>query len=665
MSASRLLRLSGLAALVGGSLLAFTTVVQFLNHVSPDLLDPASSSGGEVILFVRTSLQPLGEVLVALGLIGLYARQARATGIPGLIGFVLAFLVAFLGTVLMQPAGLAALLVYLGWALFGVSSLRARVYPRVASVLLIVGGLVGQLFNPSVFLNPSVVLGPGATLGEVGALGALVLTVGVAWLGFSLFTERVEEEAQPVAQTSPNLLRLAGLAAVVGGVLVVLMSLVQLFKLFFPLHGSIPYETSDITLAVQYGQQNLTYAGSALVALGLVGFYVRQLEDNARSRLTEILMLLGFVLAFVGTLWTLQLENTFLAVLVQYLGWILFGVLSLRIGVYPRLALIIIILSGIVASVTSPAGVTTLLDFLGDVFGEDDLSPASSYLWVGQYPSPIVYLGVIAEILFYAAVVWLGFFLRLEQRGARAERQQPERAGATRAAGGLWWAVLVVGLVPLALLLIPGVRQDAGLAASTARASEDTNPACPPADQSLDQAVDGVWGGANRLIAHDACRHLVATVRAVEGPNPDGDMDIWLTPDREYNDLIGTPNNLENARRWETGGNFEIEFIPRDGRTTDPDTGEAGPPHLPLPSEGDKVDVWGAYVFDSTHNYYELHPVFSVYISSDGGNTWDGPYTSGPQYGGSPASSTDDTQWTTCRDENGNPCLGYDGDETN
>ena len=105
---------------------------------------------------------------------------------------------------------------------------------------------------------------------------------------------------------------------------------------------------------------------------------------------------------------------------------------------------------------------------------------------------------------------------------------------------------------------------------------------------------------------------------------------------------------------------MSAEPIPRDGRTTDPQTGEEGPPHLPLPEVGDKVDMWGAYVFDSSHGYYEIHPIFSISISSDGGNTWDGPYTSGPQYGGSPPITTYlGNPWILCRDENNNRCLGY------
>lgn len=74
---------------------------------------------------------------------------------------------------------------------------------------------------------------------------------------------------------------------------------------------------------------------------------------------------------------------------------------------------------------------------------------------------------------------------------------------------------------------------------------------------------------------------MVATVVNIEGPNADGYMDIWISPDPGYTDLVGSPQNIENGRRYRFGGSFSIEYVPRDGRTTDPDTGEEGPPHLP------------------------------------------------------------------------------------
>src|SRR5215211_6338144 len=525
MSYRGMLRLAGLAAMVGGAIVALAIVQQSLNLASPEILNTDGSGAPRDIVFARYVLQPFGVALLALGLVGLYARQARTTGIPGLIGFLL----AFFGTAIIYAGYWSILLAYLGWALFGASSLKARVYPRLASVLLIVGALTAQLFNPSV------AVGPGASFGWVGALGTVIVMAVIAWLGFFLFRERGEVAEGLAAQASPNLLRLTGLAGVVGGVLVVLLDLVQFAKLGFPDVGLIPYETSNVTITIIWVQQNLGYFGLAAVALGLVGLYLR-LDTASPTRGAGILMLIGFVLASGGTLLQLHLEETqSWAVILACLGWILFGIYSLRARIYPRLVLVLLIVSSFVTAITNPIVVYRLVGFLGEILGEGVLSDPSYYLYVGGGESTlIVYLGAISEIGLYIAVTWLGFSLLSYLRGAQAEQRRPERAGATSTFGGLGAAVLIVGLLPIVLLLIPGFREQSGLSGARASVSDDTNPACPPESRTL----EGVWGGSSRLIMHDPCRRMVADVVQIEGPNADGDMDIWISPDPGYTALV-------------------------------------------------------------------------------------------------------------------------------
>ncbi len=128
------------------------------------------------------------------GLVGLYARQAEEAGLLGVVGF----LVAFVGTALMVGAvwsqafytpGLAEtgagtiflesglsgwinlgfaltyLLTSLGWLVFGVATLLARVYSRLAAVLVIIGALVS--FIPLSYTE-------------------VLLAAAIAWLGFDL-----------------------------------------------------------------------------------------------------------------------------------------------------------------------------------------------------------------------------------------------------------------------------------------------------------------------------------------------------------------------------------------------------------------------------------------------------------------------------------------------
>ncbi len=60
--------------------------------------------------------------------------------------------------------------------MFGIATLRARVYPRVAAILLIVGAVLLGLPLPGV---------------------EIVLAVAVAWLGFTLFMGRGAPTERP------------------------------------------------------------------------------------------------------------------------------------------------------------------------------------------------------------------------------------------------------------------------------------------------------------------------------------------------------------------------------------------------------------------------------------------------------------------------------------
>jgi hypothetical protein len=80
------------------------------------------------------------------------------------------------------PPGLFPALITcgVGWLLFGIATLRARVYPRWTTILLIVGAVI--------FVVPLPLTG-------------IVLSVSVAWLGFHLFRGG---DAAAEARTSPR-----------------------------------------------------------------------------------------------------------------------------------------------------------------------------------------------------------------------------------------------------------------------------------------------------------------------------------------------------------------------------------------------------------------------------------------------------------------------------
>jgi hypothetical protein len=185
VSSSNLLRLGGLATVLGGVLLVISGLLQLVLNLffaTPGTVSEVALTASSIQL----GLALLGQPLVALGLVGLYIRQSEGTGIFGLIGF----LVAFLGMITVSALGVegvegVAPLANLGWALFGMASLRAGVYPRLATILLIVGAAISGMFS---LLVVALVAGPGSTLVYVGVCAGIILNMVISWLGYDLFS---------------------------------------------------------------------------------------------------------------------------------------------------------------------------------------------------------------------------------------------------------------------------------------------------------------------------------------------------------------------------------------------------------------------------------------------------------------------------------------------
>jgi hypothetical protein len=201
MSSTNLIRWSGLAALVGGILLAVLSILESVLFGSqPDSEVVASSAW--IIVEVAWIVAAL---LIILGLVGLYARQAEQAGSLGLI----AFLVALAGTVMVsgidwsaafmapwfaetapelvdaEPTGvflagllLSLVLLALGYFLFGLASLQARMLPRGAAVLLMVGAVLIVVMG---FLE--------------SGFDVVVLGAALAWMGYALWSGTAAEPA--------------------------------------------------------------------------------------------------------------------------------------------------------------------------------------------------------------------------------------------------------------------------------------------------------------------------------------------------------------------------------------------------------------------------------------------------------------------------------------
>lgn len=178
MTVSNLIRGAGLAAALAGGLFVIAdliTLIVFTVGQGPIV------QGG---LLVRAILSAVAIVLLLLGLVGLYAYRSEATGILGLTGF----LVAFAGIVLGQNFTWAGLLSNLGFLLFGFASVQVRPYPRAASILLIIGAVIGGV------ISIIALSGVPNSLVAYGRLGAdIILSVAIGWLGFIVFTKRGAE----------------------------------------------------------------------------------------------------------------------------------------------------------------------------------------------------------------------------------------------------------------------------------------------------------------------------------------------------------------------------------------------------------------------------------------------------------------------------------------
>jgi hypothetical protein len=198
MSSSDLIRWAGLAAILAGVLLV---VADLLNLAIGFGNEPFSETATTGIYAFQSVVNLLAAVLLLIGLVGLYARQSEAAGLLGLAGFLVAFLgtalvtgllwaslfivptlavevPAFLDQVEGPPPGffLTFITFAVGWLLFGIATLLARVYPRIPTILVMIGAVIAVLPLP---------------------FTGIVLAIAVAWLGFALFTGSEALTEQP------------------------------------------------------------------------------------------------------------------------------------------------------------------------------------------------------------------------------------------------------------------------------------------------------------------------------------------------------------------------------------------------------------------------------------------------------------------------------------
>ncbi len=170
--------------------------------------------------------------------------------------------------------------------------------------------------------------------------------------------------------SSSNLIRYGGLAAMIGGVLILISDLLT----FTAFSGDIVEVATSGAYLVDGSMRVLA---GILLLIGLVGLYARQVEVSGA------LGLAGFLVAFAGTAlvlgswWTNAFIASSLATdapafleagptgvlnaaytlsfAIAGLGWLLFGAASFRAGVYPRAATVVLMAGAALSLAPLPA----------------------------------------------------------------------------------------------------------------------------------------------------------------------------------------------------------------------------------------------------------------------------------------------------------------------
>jgi hypothetical protein len=206
---TRLLQWSGLAGVVSGLLLILLDLAFIVSFGD----QPERVAAATLTWLILLDLSIFATYLGLMALMGLYVRQVEEAGRLGLASFLLTclgmvmnigflwgggFIVPaltsaapeFLDQVETAPPATVAvgfistfLLFSLGWLLFAVASLRARVFPTIPLWLLILGAILG-------FVSRIVGLG----------IPSVLFGFGLAWLGWWLWQE--QRVASPFVQTS-------------------------------------------------------------------------------------------------------------------------------------------------------------------------------------------------------------------------------------------------------------------------------------------------------------------------------------------------------------------------------------------------------------------------------------------------------------------------------
>ena len=209
MSSVTLYRASGLALMLGSVFFIIGFGLSFV--FTPDT----------PLWFAVTGVWTSGAVLLLLGLPGIAARQASRAGWPGFVGVLLTFgggflfasfnavtrltinpwldahapIVENLGLYSSNPSlpvynAVAGTLLVIGLVLLGIATMRARVLPGFAGLLLIAALVVLPVAG---LIGPT---GLGTVVAVLSYVAGALLLLGFGWMGYALYTTKGEAATQ-------------------------------------------------------------------------------------------------------------------------------------------------------------------------------------------------------------------------------------------------------------------------------------------------------------------------------------------------------------------------------------------------------------------------------------------------------------------------------------
>jgi hypothetical protein len=204
MNKYTLIRWGGLSALVASVISILIEIVLMITIRNQAYSTAALTNEWSLLYTFRL----IAVMLLMLGLVALFARQSQKMRAFGVIAFVIASIgtmlifgfawallfvfpgmaaavPAFLDTMASEPGigiAITLFLVTVGWFLFGLASLRAKILPAGSAWVVMAGAFLALVLNMMQI-----------------PFSWVIFDIGVIWMGWWLWSERVQSAELPIS----------------------------------------------------------------------------------------------------------------------------------------------------------------------------------------------------------------------------------------------------------------------------------------------------------------------------------------------------------------------------------------------------------------------------------------------------------------------------------